>query len=108
MNYAAGSLAKQDLRDQAPAVASEERSCVAPYTTNVFEVWTAEDDNAEDLARRLEARLNEYAAQVISVSYTVADKHFVMAVYQPVQPLDDDALEAAVEVAEEIVAQAQD
>ena len=74
----------------------------------MFEVWTANDTDAEGLARRLEAHLNEFAAEVVSVSYAVAGKHFVMAVYRPVEPADDVALEAVVELAEEIVAGAQE
>jgi hypothetical protein len=73
----------------------------------MFRVWTANDDDPEDLARRLEAHLNEFAAEVIDVSYSVRNSHFVMAIYRPVEPAVDARSEAAVSVAEEIVGDAQ-
>ena len=73
----------------------------------VFKTWTASDDDPEQLARTLEAHLNEFADDVISVGYAVQDRHFVIVVYRPVAVAQGHSLEAAVSVAEEIVEQAQ-
>ena len=74
----------------------------------MLQVWTAEDDDGEALARRLETHLNEFADHVLSVSYSVAGKHHVMAVYHAVEPSEDASMGVAVSIAEEIVADAQD
>lgn len=73
----------------------------------MFKTWTASDDSPEQLARTLEAHLNEFAEDVISVGYAVHDRHFVIVVYRPVERAQSHSLEAAVSVAEEIVEQAQ-
>jgi hypothetical protein len=74
----------------------------------MFSVWTASDDDPDALARRLEAHLNEFAADVLAVSYSVASQHFVMAVYRRVEASTEDRLEAAVGIAEDIVSDAQE
>lgn len=68
-----------------------------------FETWTSCSDNAESLARALEAHLNEFAATVISVAYAVTDVHHVLAVYEPIDAASTAAEEAAVTVAEQII-----
>jgi hypothetical protein len=75
---------------------------------SMFKVWTGSDADADSLARQLEAHLNEFAAEVVAISYSVADDHFVMAVYRPVEVSVDDRMEAAVGVAEDIVSDAQE
>ena len=74
----------------------------------MFQVWTGSSHDPAALARQLEAHLNEFAAEVVSVSYSVAGKHFALAVYRPIETWPDDSMEAAVSIAEEIVADAQD
>ena len=73
----------------------------------MFKTWTASDDDPQALARALEGHLNEFALDVVSVGYAVAEKHFVMVVYRQVEAAQDDRQEAAVSLAEEIVEQAQ-
>lgn len=68
-----------------------------------FETWTSCSDDAEGLARALEAHLNEFAESVISVAYAVTDIHYVLAVYEPVDATSTGAGEAAVSVAEQII-----
>lgn len=74
----------------------------------MFKAWTASDEDSRELARQLEGHLNEYAEVVISVGYSVeAGRHYVFAVYTPVEAVGEDDLEAAVSMAEEIVEEAQ-
>jgi hypothetical protein len=69
-----------------------------------FETWTSSADDAESLARSLEAHLNEFAERVISVSYSVNAGHHVLAVYEPVGPIAEGAVEEeAIIVAEQII-----
>ena len=70
----------------------------------MFNTWTDSDDDAESLARKLEGHLNEYAEDVISVSYSVdGGRHHVLAVYRPVELFEDGQMEAVVSIAESIV-----
>jgi hypothetical protein len=71
----------------------------------VYRAWTASAGDGEALARVLEAHLNEFAEEVLSVSYAVTEEHHVLAVYRPIEPRGD-SLEA-VAVAEHIVDEAQ-
>jgi hypothetical protein len=73
----------------------------------MYKTWCASHDDAEALSRDLEAHLNEYAEVVLSVSYSVTDRHHVLAVYKPVEFFDQARAEAAVTVAEQIIDQAQ-
>ena len=73
----------------------------------MFKTWTASDDDPQALARALEGQLNEFALEVVSVAYAVAEKHFVIVVYRQVEAAQNDRQEAAVGVAEEIMEQAQ-
>jgi hypothetical protein len=74
----------------------------------MFKVWTASDSDPEALARRLQAHLNEFAADVLDIGYSVAERHFVLAVYRQLEASEDDHVEAAVDIAEEIVGDAQE
>jgi DNA-binding winged helix-turn-helix (wHTH) protein len=61
------------------------------------------------LSRSLEAHLNEFAEDVVSVGYAVdGGLHSVLLVYRPVEASGDGELEAVVSVSEEIVDQAQE
>ena len=73
----------------------------------MFKTWTASDEDPEALARAVEGHLNEFAEEVISVSYGIGGRHFVMVGYRKVEAAQNDRQEAAVSVAEEIVEQAQ-
>ncbi|HEX8917744.1 MAG TPA: hypothetical protein VF898_04535 [Chloroflexota bacterium] len=67
----------------------------------MFKVWQGSAGNAETLARDLEAHLNEYADEVMSVSYAIAGNHFAIAVYRE---LDISAGHAvAISAAEQII-----
>ena len=67
----------------------------------MFRVWTSDDDDIDRLARELEAHLNEFADEVLSVSYAVDGVHRVLAVYRAVELTAESA--EAVAQAEEIV-----
>ena len=73
----------------------------------MFKTWSASDSEPEALARMLEGHLNEFAQEVVSVGYAVADRHFVIVVYRTIEPAEGARVEAAVSMAEEIVEQAQ-
>lgn len=74
----------------------------------MFKTWTDSNDELGSLAKSLEGHLNEYADEVISVSYAIAEgRHFVLAVYRVVESNGDRRMEAAVDLAEGILEQAQ-
>ena len=74
----------------------------------MFKTWTDSNDEPESLARSLEGHLNEFADEVISVGYAVSEgQHFVMAVYRAVEANGDRRMEAAVDLAEDILEEAQ-
>lgn len=72
----------------------------------MYKTWTAHGDDAEGVARQLEAHLNEYAQHVVSVAYAVAGQHYVLAVYKEVEAAVDMREEAAVTLAEHIIDEA--
>jgi len=69
----------------------------------MYKTWTASADDGESVARGLEAHLNEFAEEVVSVCYAVAGQHHVLAVYRPLEPTIRGQEEAAVAVAEQII-----
>jgi hypothetical protein len=73
----------------------------------MFKTWTQSARDAETLARELEAHLNEYADEIISVCYVVNTDHHVLAVYRPVDTSLSPPVETAVAVAEHIIEDAQ-
>lgn len=74
----------------------------------MFKTWTASNRDPDSLARRVEAHLNEFANEVVSVGYAVSDgHHHVMVVYRSMEVSQDRRTEAAVTLAEEIVEEAQ-
>lgn len=71
----------------------------------MFKTWAISGEELPALARAVEGHLNEFAEEVISVSYAIAadDQHHVLVVYRPVELEHDASLEAAVSIAEDIV-----
>jgi hypothetical protein len=73
----------------------------------MYKTWVASATDAETLARNLEIHLNEFASEVISVSYAVNDVHQVLAVYREIDMSVEQRAEEAVNVAEHILDGAQ-
>lgn len=73
----------------------------------MYRVWTASADDGESLARVLEAHLNEFAAEIISVCYNVTDEHRALAVYRSIDVYDEPLADAVVATAELIVDESQ-
>jgi hypothetical protein len=73
----------------------------------MYKAWSASAEDGRTLARGLEAHLNEFAHEVVSVSYAIDKDHHVLAVYRPVEPDVVPAKEAAVTFAEQIIDKAQ-
>lgn len=69
----------------------------------MYKTWTGFADDAPTVARDLEAHLNEYAGEVVSVAYAVSDLHYVLAVYREVDAGHEASHEAAVSIAEQII-----
>jgi hypothetical protein len=69
----------------------------------MYKTWVSTAADEDTVARGLEAHLNEFAEEVISVSYSVAQKHHVLAVYRPIEPGFAEQHEIAVSVAEHII-----
>ena len=72
----------------------------------MYKCWTCQGKDAGEAARSLEAHLNEFAAEVISVAYAVEGLHYVLAVYRAVDAAAPAAEEAAVSAAEHIIERA--
>jgi hypothetical protein len=70
----------------------------------MYKTWVSSGEIVT-LARELEAHLNEFAAEVVSVSYAVTDSHHVLAVYKLVEP-STSGQEVAVSAAEQIIEEA--
>lgn len=71
----------------------------------MYRTWTGSAEDAITVARALEVHLNEYAEEIVSVSYAVSGAHHVLAVYREIEALGHEE-EAAVTVAEEILDEA--
>ncbi len=71
----------------------------------MYKTWVSSGDIVS-LTRELEAHLNEFAEEVVSVAYAVNNGHHVLAVYKLVEPADETS-EAVVSVAEHIIEEAQ-
>jgi hypothetical protein len=69
----------------------------------MFKTWTSSSREIESLARALEAHLNEFADEVVSVAYAVTDQHYVLALYKRVELSSQDRQEVAVAEAEHII-----
>lgn len=67
----------------------------------MYKTWATTARDREALARDVESHLNEFAAEVISVTYAVTDVHHALLVYRAI----DTSVEAdsAVAVAEQII-----
>jgi hypothetical protein len=70
----------------------------------MYKAWTGSAEDAESLARALEAHLNEFADEVYSVGYAVTDRHHALAVYRAIDSIG--STERAVAVAESIIDEA--
>lgn len=69
----------------------------------MFKTWTASAEDLETAARELEAHLNEYADEVVAVTYAVAGAHRVLAVYKPVEAAGLEGEAEAVVAVEEML-----
>lgn len=67
----------------------------------MYKAWHGSGDDMSVVTRRLEAHLNEFAEEVISVSYAISTGHHILAVYRTVEVADTES--AAVVAAEEII-----
>lgn len=57
----------------------------------------------DELARGVEAHLNEFAAEIVSVSYAIGDGHHALVVYREIDTSGEAASDQAVAVAEQII-----
>ncbi|GAC1403354.1 MAG: hypothetical protein NVSMB52_17360 [Chloroflexota bacterium] len=73
----------------------------------MYKTWTFSADNSDVLARALEAHLNEFAQEVVDVSYAISDRHYVLATYIEIILPGAPAEGGAVAVAEQILDEAQ-
>lgn len=69
----------------------------------MYKVRTVAANDADGLARAVEAHINEYAEDVISVSYAIERQHIALLVYRPVNLASEAPVEEAVNVAEHIL-----
>lgn len=69
----------------------------------MFKTWTGSSREIEPLTRDLEAHLNEFADEVVSVAYAVTDRHYVLAVYKLIELSAEMGQEVAVSEAEQII-----
>jgi hypothetical protein len=74
---------------------------------SMYKTWTAAAIDPTLLARDLEAHLNEYADEVISVAYAIGQDHRVLAVYRAIDAASGAVQENAVSVAEQILDHSQ-
>jgi hypothetical protein len=68
----------------------------------MFKAWSARARDQQALERTIEAHLNEFADEVVSVAYAVADQHYALIVYRPLET-EEEAAGVAVAVAEQII-----
>lgn len=68
----------------------------------MYTAWTTSADNPDALARSVEAHLNEFAGEVISVSYAVHAQHHALVVYRAIE-ITEESVEEAIAVAEHII-----
>jgi hypothetical protein len=73
----------------------------------MYRTWVFSAPDAESLARNLEIHINEFADEVVSVSYSVHTDHHVLVVYRAIETTSRERQEAAVSVAEHIIDEAQ-
>lgn len=73
----------------------------------MFKTYAASSRQIDSLTRDLEAHLNEFADEVVSVAYAVNDRHHVLAVYKTLELSIEDSQEVAVSEAEHIIEGAQ-
>jgi hypothetical protein len=68
----------------------------------MYRSWTCSGPDGESVARALEAHLNEFAGEIVSVSYAVDESHYVLVVYRAIAGLDETPAIAVAE-AEQIL-----
>lgn len=68
----------------------------------MYKTWSTSAGDAGNLAQSLEAHLNEFAEDIVSVSYAVDGEHHVLVVYRPVE-ITLESADEAVAVAEQII-----
>jgi hypothetical protein len=68
----------------------------------MYRSWTCSGEDGKSVARALEAHVNEFADEIVSVSYAVDREHHVLVVYREVGGLDEEPAQA-VAVAEQII-----
>lgn len=73
----------------------------------MYRTWTGSASDAATVARALEAHLNEYASDVVSIAYSVEKEHYVLAVYRQLEASAEAGVEAAVAVAQHIIDETQ-
>ncbi len=69
----------------------------------MYKAWSMSAEDPAALERGLDAFLNEYVGHLVSVSYAVTSRHYVLVIYEPVDVNGDTREEAAVTAAEEIL-----
>jgi hypothetical protein len=70
----------------------------------MYKAWWTSAEAGGELAQKLEAHLNEFAGEIIGVSYAVdTGTHQVLAVYRAVESSEASSAEDAVAVAERII-----
>lgn len=74
----------------------------------MYKTWGTSAEDVETLERAVDSFLNEYVGTLISVSYAVSERQYVLVVYEPVDIEGTAGEEAAVTAAEEILEQAEE
>ena len=69
----------------------------------MYRTWVFSAPDSETLARNLEVHINEFADEIISVSYSVHTNHHVLVVYRGIDATSSEHEETAVSVAEHII-----
>lgn len=69
----------------------------------MYKTWSISAGDLESLQHELDTFLNEFVEELISVSYAIQDRHYVLVVYRAVDLEVSRGAEAAVSAAEEII-----
>ncbi len=72
----------------------------------MYKAWWCSAPAGETLAKLVEAHLNEFADEVISVAYSISDEHNVLAIYREIAESHESEMEASVSIAEQILDEA--
>lgn len=74
----------------------------------MYKTWSMSAEDTATLEQGLDSFLNEYVGHLVSVSYAVTNRHYVLVVYEPVDVNGNTREEAAVTAAEEILELAEE